>query len=108
MGKTTAEYQRNWRKKNKDRVRAYNAKRIPQARAWKYGLSQEEYSAMLKAQNNCCAICVSLFQSSPTIDHDHKTEKVRGLLCMNCNLGLGHFRDEPLYIASAIRYLGAR
>lgn len=39
------------------------------------------------------------------IDHDHKTGKVRGILCQGCNLGLGGFRDNPGYLLSALSYL---
>lgn len=42
------------------------------------------------------------------IDHDHRTGKVRGILCQACNLGLGKFRDDPALIKSAIRYLSVR
>jgi len=44
--------------------------------------------------------------SSPQIDHDHETGKVRGILCVNCNLGLGSFKDNPKVLKNAINYLG--
>lgn len=67
---------------------------------------------MLREQNYKCAICgqeISLFGSSQKliahVDHDHKTGKVRGLLCKECNTGLGKFRDNIEYLLSAVSYL---
>lgn len=78
----------------------------------KYGITREEFDAMSKAQDNLCAIC----EQSPaetgktrlSVDHCHKTQKVRGLLCDKCNIGLGMFRDNPELLARAIRYLSPR
>ena len=52
-----------------------------------------------------CVICGS--NEKLVIDHDHKTEKVRGMLCNHCNRGLGHFRDDPLLLEFAAQYLYA-
>lgn len=77
-----------------------------------YGLTIEDIETMLKNQNYKCAICggeIFLFGSSKNltahVDHDHKTGKVRGLLCHECNTGLGKFRDNTNYLLSAISYL---
>lgn len=73
-----------------------------------YGITLEDFDLMLKNQNYCCAICKS---PSPAgrgefhVDHDHKTKKVRGLLCHHCNLALGNFRDNTTILLSAIDYL---
>jgi len=76
----------------------------------KYGITIDIYSQMLENQNNKCAICKS--ESSNTkltnrfyVDHDHKTGKVRGLLCNNCNFALGHFSDNITILENAIKYL---
>lgn len=72
----------------------------------KYGISQEQYAEFLCAQDNKCGICMSEFGDSYRyVDHDHTTGKVRGLLCMNCNTGLGHFKDNVVLLQSAERYL---
>lgn len=55
-----------------------------------------------------CAICHSAPRSRLHIDHNHKTGKYRGLLCDNCNLGLGHFKDSPALLSKAINYLKER
>lgn len=69
-----------------------------------YRLTLEQYKELLKEQNNCCAICKVPF-GKPYIDHSHTTSKVRGLLCYNCNTGLGQFKDDAIIVASALKYL---
>lgn len=62
-----------------------------------YGITIEEWDAMLLKQENCCKICKKTFswlhrdRLSCHVDHDHETEKVRGLLCQQCNLLLGTY-----------------
>ena len=72
-----------------------------------YGLNQEQYENMVKDQNNSCAICLNKFKDKrgKHVDHSHKTDKVRGILCNSCNLALGKFKDSPDYLKSAILYL---
>ncbi len=54
-------------------------------RCAKYGLTPEQYRAMLTDQRGCCKICGRVFKRTPNIDHDHATGRVRGLLCFICN-----------------------
>jgi hypothetical protein len=54
-----------------------------------YGITRNEYEALRLKQDNRCAICKRPFEKLPHVDHDHKTGKVRGLLCGDCNRGLG-------------------
>ena len=68
------------------------------------------YIAQFKAaQNARCAICgvaeADAANKRLVLDHDHVTGRPRALLCHNCNCGLGHFRDNPELLATAIRYL---
>jgi hypothetical protein len=75
-----------------------------------YGLTVSQYDEMLAAQDDCCAICGTLAilcagKGDLHVDHDHKTKKVRGLLCHHCNTGLGLFQDNPLILKSATAYL---
>ena len=61
---------------------------------------------MLKKQNNKCKICnVKFSKSTACVDHCHTTNKVRGLLCRLCNIGLGHFKDNTEILTNAITYL---
>ena len=59
----------------------------------------------LKATTHECVICGD--ETKLVIDHDHKTGKVRGMLCNHCNRGLGHFRDDPTLLEFAAQYLYA-
>jgi len=71
-----------------------------------YGLDKEEFLAMESRQNGKCAICDQYpLKKGLHVDHDHKTGKVRGLLCSKCNLALGIF-DTVEKAAKIIEYLG--
>ena len=74
-----------------------------------YDFTFEQYEQMYDAQNGKCAICESRIGNSRTgrlfVDHCHTTNKVRGLLCSNCNHGLGQFKDSPKLLQRAIEYL---
>jgi hypothetical protein len=71
-----------------------------------YDLSFNQYEAMLEDQDNACKICAKSFDElPPVVDHDHATGAVRGLLCTNCNTGLGQFLDSVESLENAISYL---
>lgn len=67
------------------------------------------YDDLMKAQRRRCAICGKRRSDKVgrrlVVDHDHKTGKVRGLLCSNCNNGLGRFKDSLLLLNAALTYL---
>ena len=73
-------------------------------------MTLEDYENLFKSQEGKCAICGTEKPSNKKgnfpVDHDTKTGKIRGLLCHNCNVGLGNFRDDPSLLRSAIDYLG--
>lgn len=73
----------------------------------KYGLTKEAYSNLLEKQNYVCAICFREPEEKQKlhVDHCHKTNKIRGLLCKNCNYALGYFQDNIDSLFSAVRYL---
>jgi hypothetical protein len=80
----------------------------------KYGLDLNKYKAIHDLQNGLCKICgnpETALQPNGRevkdlcIDHCHKTQVVRGLLCHNCNAGIGHFMDDIKRLKSAIDYL---
>jgi hypothetical protein len=70
----------------------------------RYGIGDAEVAAMIEAQGGVCAICEGPLDN-PHVDHDHATGKVRGILCFNCNAGLGKFRDDVDVMAAAVEYL---
>ena len=70
----------------------------------RYGLSKKEVEQMLEDQEGLCALCGNP-AINPQVDHCHETNKVRGVLCRHCNVGLGHFFDNVSYLEKAISYL---
>jgi hypothetical protein len=70
-----------------------------------YGLTSDDEAALLAAQNHQCAICSGSFDPWPSIDHDHNTGEIRGLLCLKCNTMLGGARDSAAILRAALRYL---
>lgn len=94
---------RKWRENNKD-ILPYSYRR------WSlktyYGLTEEEYNEKLSSQNGVCALC----SSPPTtknlaVDHCHSTDKIRGLLCANCNTALGLVKENTDILSKMIDYL---
>jgi len=72
-----------------------------------YGITLEEYEILLTQQDGKCAICrMAAGRKRLSVDHDHKTGAIRGLLCFPCNSALGRFKDDPNLLDAAKRYLG--
>jgi hypothetical protein len=97
------DYYKRWRYSHKEEGRAA-------ARKWKYGLTEDVYNATLTAQRGRCAICRVVFDdatkaTSPHVDHCHKNNHVRGILCDKCNKGLGNFADSIEHLEAAALYL---
>lgn len=69
----------------------------------RYGIGQTDFDEMLAAQQGRCAICGA--PDPQHVDHDHRNGWVRGILCFNCNGGLGQFQDDPKLLAGAYTYL---
>lgn len=78
-------------------------------RQYLYGVTPEQWAAALEAQDDACAICGSPDwpgkDQRPHTDHDHATGAFRGILCGNCNNGLGMFADDPARLRLAAEYL---
>lgn len=74
-----------------------------------YGITLADYENLRLAQNYKCAICglpeESNMHGKLFIDHSHTTNKVRGLLCSDCNTALGKFRDNPVLMLRAAEYV---
>jgi len=87
-----SEYKKEW----------YRSKRFD-----KYGITKEYFESLLEKQEHRCFICRVPFsvEQRPNIDHCHTTNKVRGLLCLNCNTGIGQLRDDPKLVYKALCYL---
>ena len=97
--------------KNKDKPRkdckVCHEKTKMKSKVGAYGLTLIQYSGMFVKQNNCCAICNKEFVSKKHthIDHCHKTNKVRALLCSGCNTAIGLLKESPENLKSALKYL---
>ena len=75
-----------------------------------YGLPPEAYDQILARQGGRCAICLreqhSRYRRRMAVDHDHASGEVRGLLCGDCNRGIGQMHDSPDIAQRAATYLG--
>ena len=73
-----------------------------------YGIDLVEYNKLLVKQKHSCYICKKhkdTFKKRLCVDHNHKTGKVRGLLCASCNYVLGHSKDSVRILKTMIKYL---
>ncbi len=74
-----------------------------------YGITLNEYKKKLKIQNNLCVICsqpeIMHTWGTLVVDHDHKTNQIRGLLCHRCNMFLGNCNENEQLIKNMITYL---
>lgn len=90
------------KKKNPDKYHDRNLRH-------RFGITLFEYQKLLKKQRGVCWICKKKpGRKRLAVDHDHKTGKVRGLLCAHCNQGLGLFNDSIKLLKQALRYLKER
>lgn len=105
------ERNRRYREKNRDKVRAYQ-KLYRKSRSgfnrnyqlrYHYGISVDDYEKLFIEQDGCCAICGK--RTKLDVDHCHKSGRIRGLLCRQCNHALGLLYDNPELFKIAIEYL---
>lgn len=112
---------REWRKRRRAQGRPVRDSSTPEEnrlyKLRKYGLTPAAFDSMLAGQGGACAICSEditgtvyvaardIHRTVAHIDHCHKTGRVRGLLCTNCNTGIGKFKDDPTRLLQAARYL---
>lgn len=107
-----------WKENNPERVKYYRKNNVDKYKnnqlKCKYKISLDDYNRMFAEQKGLCAICnnseLSIHNNTGKImrlavDHDHKTGKVRGLLCGQCNQALGKFKDDSELILKAYNYL---
>ncbi len=95
------QYRREYYLKNKSKSQELHLKNT-------YNLTIDDYNKIFDEQKGCCKICEkhqSEFKAKLAVDHCHQTGKIRGLLCNNCNRGLGHLKDSVLLLKKAIKYI---
>lgn len=93
-------YRKRYYQENKDRLTYAGILK-------RYGITMEQYDEMYEAQGGKCSICreVCISGRKLAVDHCHITGENRSLLCLNCNQGLGKFKDNPELLRAALRYL---
>ena len=106
-------YKREYYQTHKEKIKAYRFNHKEKNKKYHlkslYGLSLTDFDNLLLAQNNKCPICGQPLDlqkpKNVVVDHSHKTGKVRGILCSNCNKALGFLKDNPEYAYNASIYL---
>lgn len=111
-----------WIRRNRKRYNAYRRKHNEKVKrerpdVWrkrkrndqlrKYGLTVEDYDRMFRQQSGVCAICrrPEKHRKNLSVDHNHKTNVVRSLLCINCNAAVGNVKEDPLRAIAVADYL---
>jgi hypothetical protein len=125
--KQLSEYKKQYQTLNKEKIKMYCMENADRKKAYvvkykatrkeqfkdytlikAYGIKSKEYNKLLEKQNGCCAICKKpqeSFKRMLSVDHDHTTGKIRGLLCYRCNSALGFLCDSVDMLNVAIKYL---
>jgi hypothetical protein len=107
---------RAYAKANPEKLKAYQDRTKGHRRKKnlmkKYGITEEQFNQMFEEQGRCCAICKSSTANAGRYgwhtDHCHETNKVRGILCHGCNIGIGNLRHNPTTLRAAAEYLEYR
>lgn len=124
LRKQRAAYTKRWRDNNQDKIHAWPSRqpreRLEQGYVDKYGMTMAQIEAMAESQGWKCAICLNpvskredvirtsketMMRFNFVVDHCHDTGTVRGVLCRNCNLGIGYLRDNAYLCRAASEYL---
>lgn len=96
-------------KKNVEKYREKSRKAVRKHRLkTKYNMSVEQYEALVTSQGNKCAVCKTSDMGHAkewSVDHCHKSGKVRGLLCQPCNTALGLAREDPAILRALANYI---
>lgn len=107
--KCGGKYYYRWRCKDCEKIYVAQKTKTPKGRNTylkrQFGISYQEYQSLFLAQNSACAICKKQVDYNLCVDHDHNTGQVRGLLCRNCNSGIGKLGDTLEALESALAYL---
>ena len=109
------QYEKEWRAANRDKMRQYAKKYreahrdMPQHLMRKYGITVKRKEEMWDEQKGLCAVCgtpmISVFNRDCCVDHDHKTNKVRGLVHWYCNIIVGVFEAKPVLFEQVQSYI---
>ena len=111
--KKISENNEKYRKNNKEKIAEQARKRykenapkeLDRIRLKRYGITGDEYRNILKKQGEKCPICNHDMTKNLSVDHNHLTGKIRGIICNKCNLAIGHADDSPSRLLAMARYL---
>lgn len=102
------DYEKAWRRNNPERQKAQRRRAYVRKA---YGISYDQYEAMVELQGGACAVCGVHGDTQQhgvlLIDHDHDTGRVRGLLCVDCNFAIGRTGRNVTRLAKAIAYISS-
>lgn len=105
----SAIYREKNREKLNERARvryhSHREEELDRIRMRKYGISGEMFRELTKKQKGKCPICSRLLLKNPSVDHDHNSGKIRGLICNKCNLSIGNAGDSPKILRALADYL---
>ena len=122
------EYRKKWNRENKEQRLEYNRefykrhtlkmrsrsrifyyknreKELDRMRLSKYGITGDEFRKIIKEQNNQCPICMRSTKKNLSVDHNHSTGKIRGIICNDCNLAVANAGDSPKILRALAIYL---
>jgi len=104
---TGAERSARYRKEHPSYSKRDNEKRFPRYIKNKYGIDIKIYNEMARDQKGLCAICGKKNSRGYrlVVDHNHKSKKIRGLLCQSCNLMIGSAHESPFILQQASTYI---
>jgi len=100
-----------WYRENSDRKKGYSSKYFEEVKRncdykRKFNITLDDYDKMFKEQDGVCGICgLPQIMRRLAVDHDHKTGKIRGLLCSGCNTSIGRLQDNPERLVKMMQYL---
>lgn len=102
-----AKQYKKWKEKNRE---SYLKSTASSALKQKYGIGLDDYEKLFKQQKGCCKICKTTKPGRKgvkrfAVDHCHKTQEIRGLLCMQCNTAIGLLNEDPDLFDAAKQYL---
>ena len=108
-----AEQSRCWKAEHREQVNTRARERyyerrdqeLARQRLSKYGIDQITYDALVAAQNGCCLICGERTSINLSVDHDHSTGQIRGLICNDCNIAIAKAKDSPILLRAMADYL---
>ena len=108
MYKNKSEQWKKWHEENKKSKELKQRKNNQLKRS--HGITEEQYNEILKKQHDKCSICGRKNNGDRllSVDHNHETREIRGLLCGKCNFGLGYFNDDIKLLKKSIKYLNQK